>query len=142
MTTMLLMLTLAAYPYPPTWNPNLDNDATCANKFRGRRFSCTVRTEAAPTVPFVVEVYTDRLPLDQRPGPSDFTIEGFGMTCTCNAKGSKSLVMRNHKSAFTCASEDVGGFAGSRGGHSDFRGSGTGAPFGGAWSAACDDHEY
>lgn len=128
------------YPYPPDWNPNAadESDRTCASKYRGRQFTCTVTTEAAPLAPFDVVIYTDRLPLAERPGAYDVAIPQWDMVCAC---GTKSKDFRTSRNAFLCAG-DGGAFAGTRVSHSDMKGIGQGTPFGGSWRANCDDFVY
>lgn len=142
---LLVIATVASaqdYPYPPEWNPNASDEAdrTCASKYRGRKFTCTIETESNPGQHFQVVIWTDRPALAERPSNHDLTIPVWGMTCSCAPKGPG---YRSSRKDFVCWSNDGGAFVGKRLSHSDMNGYGQGAPFGGQWRATfCDDFNY
>lgn len=130
------------YPYPDDWNPNapsevqVPGDTRCADKYRGRRFTCTITRDTGEVT--TETIWTDRLPPEQRPGEYDLTIPLWDMTCACKSKGKG---WRTDKAAFLCYG-DGGAFDGAQVRHSNMKGHGYGAPFGGSWKAVCNDFDY
>lgn len=114
-------------------SPNCYTTRFCNSKYNGRQFTCSILHQDGTTSSHVI---TARFTAD-----TDFRIEEWGMDCFCDSTGK---TWRQHRSAFLCSSPDGGAFKGSRISHSDFKGSGVGAPFGdGPWLATvCDDFVY